>query len=92
MKYIKLRDVVRCTLAALAVYVMTYLYFSRCGYAEQDIYSGLGFYYSSPYNGGASGSHEFCRWLYSPLQSFERWMGSTRSPALWPLMMNSDTM
>jgi len=79
--YQSIRIITLCITGGLIAYICTYFYYSRVGYAEQDLRSAPVYFFSSPYSGGTSRSHFTCVNLYQPLIYIERLLGSSRVPA-----------
>ena len=70
----------------LALYVGSYIWLSRRGYAEADQYSMGGFYYFFPENSNAWRAKNYgCVVLFWPLNAVDCALGFGRSPACEPL-------
>lgn len=70
----------------VAVYVVSYLSFSRSGYAWADRYDGDGFYYFPPEDTDAwRRKNFFCVYFFWPLNWIDVILGLGRSPASEPL-------
>jgi hypothetical protein len=68
------------------IYVGSYLWLSRRGYAEADRYRMQGFYYFAPEDTDAWRNKNFgCVVLYWPLNAVDRLFGFGRYPAAEPL-------
>jgi hypothetical protein len=73
-------------LTMLSVYVGSYLYLSRSGYAKADEYGLGGFYYFSPENSDAwRRKQALCRFVFQPLNWIDQTIGTGRGPASEPL-------
>lgn len=70
----------------LGVYVSSYIWLSRRGYAEADQYNIKGFYYFFPESSDAWRFKNYgCVFLFWPLNAVDRGLGFGRYPASEPL-------
>src|SRR6516162_1825606 len=70
----------------LALYIGSYLFISRRGYAGADKYGMSGFYYFSPEESAAWRAKNFgCVILFWPVNAIDRALGFGRYPAKEPL-------
>lgn len=69
-----------------AVYLASYLWLSRRGYAEADRWNLCGFYYFTPEPTPAWRAKNYgCAKLFGPLNAVDRELGTGRPPACEPL-------
>jgi hypothetical protein len=70
----------------LVGYVAAYLWLSRRGYEQADQWNCRGFYYFAPQPTDAWRAKNYgCAFLFAPLNSIDRALGTGRSPACEPL-------